>query len=203
MPTARIEAFSDGVFAIVATVLVLELRVPVLTAPESSSALWPRLLAMSPLFLSYALSFGIICIWWVSHHHFFALLTRSTRTLLWLNCIFLFWLAFIPFPTALLGTYPRNTLAVMTYGAVMTLAGVSFSAMRYYAFFVQPLVDPGIERNLLTSAMRKSVSNPLLHLVAVLLALVERRLAIALYVLIPLAFIRTSLLEDRTFRRGE
>src|SRR5881296_2621984 len=126
MSTARLEAFSDGIFAIVVTLLVLEIHVPVVIGPDVSAALRGGLFRMAPLFLSYALSFGIICIWWVAHHHFFALLTRSSRSLLWLNSVFLFWLAFIPFPTALLGNYPTETIAVMCYGGAMTLAGVSF-----------------------------------------------------------------------------
>jgi uncharacterized membrane protein len=202
MPTSRIEAFSDGVFAIVVTLLVLELRVPAQSSLGASGTLWHALTRMSPIFLSYGLSFGITCIWWVAHHHFFALLKRSSRTLLWLNSLFLFWLASIPFPTALLGNYPNDTTAVMCYGAVMTLAGLTFSTMRYYACFVGKLVDPGMDPRLLRSAMRKSISNPILHSLAVLLALVDRRLALALYVLIPLLFFMPSRLEKATFSRS-
>jgi TMEM175 potassium channel family protein len=82
------------------------------------------------------LSFGIVCIWWVAHHHFFILLDKSDRGLLWLNCLFLFWLVAVPFPTALLGDYPLQRVSVICYGAVMTMAGVSFSSMRFYAFYV-------------------------------------------------------------------
>jgi TMEM175 potassium channel family protein len=199
MTTTRLEAFSDGVFAIVVTLLVLEIHVPTLVGPNVSASLRRDLIAMSPLFLSYALSFGIVCIWWVAHHHFFAILKRSSRPLLWLNSLFLFWLAFIPFPTALLGNYPRETIAVMCYGGAMALAGVSFSAMRYYAFFVGNLVDPQIDRGLLRRAMLKSVSNPLLHSAAVLFALIDTRIALTLYVVIPLLFVRSSRLEKSMF----
>src|SRR5437660_704092 len=88
MPTGRIEAFSDGVFAIVVTLLVLEIHVPQLPASEVGQ-LSARLLAMAPKFFIYALSFAIICIWWVAHHHFFYLLNKSDRGLLWFNCLFL------------------------------------------------------------------------------------------------------------------
>jgi uncharacterized membrane protein len=202
MSTARIEAFSDGVFAIVVTLLVLDIRLPPVAGPDVSASLRRSMLAMSPLFLSYALSFGLVCIWWVAHHHFFALLTRSSRTLLWLNCLFLFWLAFLPFPTALLGNYPSQTTAVMCYGGVMTLAGASFSTMRYYAFFVAELIDSRIDRRLLKKATLKSVLNPVLHLAAMLLAFVDTRIAITLYVLIPLTFVRPSRLEKGTFSRS-
>jgi uncharacterized membrane protein len=202
MPKTRLEAFSDGIFAIVVTLLVLEVHVPMLVGPNVSASLRRDLIGMAPLFLSYALSFGIICIWWVAHHHFFALLTRSSRSLLWLNSLFLFWLAFIPFPTALLGNYPRETIAVMCYGGAMALAGASFSAMRYYAFFVGNLVDPKIDGRLLKGSMLKSISNPLFHSAAVLLALIDTRIALALYVAIPLLFIRQSRLEKSTFDRS-
>jgi len=196
MSTRRIEAFSDGVFAIVMTLLVLEIHVPRLETVGASDALTKTLIALGPKFLSYGLSFGIVCIWWVAHHHLFVLLRKSDRGLLWFNSIFLLWLAFVPFPTALLGDYPGQRVAVVVYGTVMALAGVSFSWMRFYAFFVGKLVYADIDKRLLRNAMLKSVMNPFLHLFALLLAFVSIRLAIVLYVLIPLLFIVPSKLEQ-------
>ena len=108
MPTSRIEAFSDGVFAIIITLLVLEIHVPQVQDKNISAALEHSLLAMTPKFLSYILSFVLVCIWWVAHHHLFHILKRSDRGLLWLNSLFLLWLAFIPFPTALMGDSGRT-----------------------------------------------------------------------------------------------
>ncbi len=194
MSTGRIEAFSDGVFAIVTTLLVLEIHVP---HPDTASAtaLTQSLIALAPKFLSYALSFGIVCIWWVAHHHLFGLLRKSDRGLLWFNSFFLLWLAFVPFPTALLGDYPGQRVAVVVYGTVMALTGISFSWMRFYAFFLGKLVYPDIDRRLLRRAMLKSAMNPVLHLLAVLLAFVNTRLAIFLYVVIPVLFVIPSKLE--------
>jgi uncharacterized membrane protein len=182
MSTSRIEAFSDGVFAIVITLLVLEIHVPSVQGKDISAALAHNLLALTPKFLTYILSFVLVCIWWVAHHHLFHVLRRSDRGLLWLNSLFLLWLAFIPFPTALMGDFPGERIAVMGYGTVSTLAGISFTCMRYYAFYPAKLVDERIDRRLLNSAMLKSVLNPVLHSIAVMLALVDTRLAIALYV---------------------
>jgi uncharacterized membrane protein len=179
MPTSRIEAFSDGVFAIIITLLVLEIHVPQVQDRDISAALEHSLLAMTPKFLSYILSFVIVCIWWVAHHHLFHILKRSDRGLLWLNSLFLLWLAFIPFPTAL-GDFPGARLAVMCYGTVTTLAGVSFCLMRYYAFYVGRLVDETIDGRLLKLATIRSAINPVLHTIAVLLAFVDTRLSIAL-----------------------
>jgi uncharacterized membrane protein len=195
MPTSRIEAFSDGVFAIIVTLLVLEIHVPQVQDKDISAALGRSLLIMAPKFLSYILSFAIVCIWWVAHHHLFHILKRSDRGLLWLNSLFLLWLAFIPFPTALMGDFPGERVSVMCYGTVTTLAGVSFCLMRYYAFYVAKLVDQRIDRHLLKLAMLRSVLNPFLHSIAVLLAFVDTRFSIALYIILPLMFFVPSKLE--------
>jgi uncharacterized membrane protein len=200
MPTFRIEALSDGVFAIIITLLVLEIHVPQVQGGDVSSELERSLLAMAPKFLSYILSFVIVCIWWVAHHHLFHILKRSDRGLLWLNSLFLLWLAFIPFPAALMGDFPRVRLAVMLYGAVTTLAGISFCLLRYYACYVAKLVDQRIERQLLKMAMIRSVINPVLHAIAVFLAFVDTRLSIVLYILLPLVFFVPSRLERSVYR---
>jgi uncharacterized membrane protein len=144
---------------------------------DISAALAHSLLVMAPKFLTYILSFVLVCVWWVAHHHLFHVLKRSDRGLLWLNSLFLLWLAFIPFPTALMGDFPGERIAVMGYGTVSTLAGVSFTLMRYYAFYLAKLVDESIDRRLLDSAMLKSALNPVLHSFAVLLAFVDTRLS--------------------------
>jgi uncharacterized membrane protein len=200
MPTTRIQAFSDGVFSIVITLLVLEIRVPQVSGGDISQLLGQRLVTMTPKFLSYALSFAIIGIWWVAHHHFFDILKKSDRGLLWFNNLFLFWLVFIPFPTAMLGDYPRERIAVMAYGAVMMFAGISFSWMRYYAFFIGKLAYPDIDHGLLRRAMLKSVSNPILHFLAIFLAFVNPGFSIALYIGIPLLFFVPSKLERQIFK---
>jgi uncharacterized membrane protein len=152
MSTGRIEASSDGVFAIVITLLVLEIHVPQVSTPAISAALTEALIAMWPKFLAYMLSFAIVCIWWVAHHHLFDCIARSDRGLLWFNSLYLLWLAFISFPTALMGDYPTQPVAVMFYGIVMALAGASFSWMRYYVFFVGRLRREGIDRLLIKRA---------------------------------------------------
>jgi uncharacterized membrane protein len=203
MPTSRIEAFSDGVFAIIITLLVLEIHVPQVQGQNISAALERSLLAMAPKFLSYILSFVFVCIWWVAHHHLFHILKRSDRGLLWLNSLFLLWLAFIPFPTALMGDFPGARLAVMGYGTIATLAGVSFCLMRYYAFYVGKLVDERIDRHLLKLAMIRSIINRVLHSIGVLLAFADTRLSITLYIVLPLMFFVPSKLERHTYSGRE
>jgi uncharacterized membrane protein len=205
MPTARVENFSDAVFAIVVTLLVLEIHVPQfpdLHGEVLSAALRSSVLALTPKFLSYVLSFFIVCVWWVAHHHLFHLLRKSDRGLLWLNNMFLMWLVFIPFPTALLGDYPHERIAIMAYGSVNMMAGVFFSSMRYYAFYVGGLTVEGLDPGALRRAMIKSILNPVLLGVAVAMALLDPAISIALYVILPLLnFIPTRL--DRTAIKGK
>jgi len=203
LPTGRIEALSDGVFAVAITLLVLEIHVPVLDMPpgaDLSHALGQELLALTPKFLSYVLSFALICIWWVGHHNFFHTLQKADRGLVWLNSLFLLWLAFIPFPTALMGSYPHQRIAIMAYGIVNMLAGISFTTMRYYAFYVAGLGNEALDAGLVRRAMIKSIMNPVLLGIAVLLALVDIRITLAFYVIIPLLFVIPSRL-DRTAKR--
>ncbi|NJL56438.1 DUF1211 domain-containing protein [bacterium] len=116
---SRLEALSDGVFAIVITLLVLELRVPELSSRLANDQLLTALVALLPKLLGYITSFLMIAIYWVAHHNVFHLLQRCDRICLWLNLLFLMCLAFIPFPTALLGEYPQTQVAISVYGGVL------------------------------------------------------------------------------------
>src|ERR1051325_4668082 len=99
----RIEAFSDGVFAIIVTLLVLDLKVPVLNNPADGGELWQRLIAQLPRFLSWLISFIIVCKFWLNHHHVLGLARFANYSMVWLNSLFLMFQSFIPFPTAMMG----------------------------------------------------------------------------------------------------
>src|SRR5499426_4101579 len=117
----RIEAFSDGVFAIVVTLLVLELKLPVLKDHGSVSELAHQLVELLPKFLSWLISFIIVCKFWLNHHHVLALARHANYAMVWLNSIFLMGQSFIPFPTALAGEYVNNRLAVSFFGCVFAV----------------------------------------------------------------------------------
>jgi len=100
--TSRLETFSDGVFAIVITLLVLEIHVPLIAHAHVDVELLPSLLAMWPKYLSFATSFVIVGIFWIAHHQLFNLIHRVDRGFLWVNLVFLMCVSFVPFPTAVL-----------------------------------------------------------------------------------------------------
>jgi uncharacterized membrane protein len=119
MSTARVEAFSDGVIAIIVTIMVLELKVP-----DDSSA--RALVKVLPLFLVYALSFLTVAIMWVNHHHFLKAARRPEAALLWSNNNLLFWMSMIPFATRYLGQNSSSYLPVGLYAALLALTSASF-----------------------------------------------------------------------------
>src|SRR5260370_2523593 len=142
MPKSRTEAFSDGVFALAITLLIIEVRVP-----DSKSGELARDLANQwPSYAAYLVSFVIIGIIWVNHHDIFERITTVDRPLLFLNLLLLLTVAFLPFPTALLGQYIRQGdnahIAAAVYGANMTLIGLAFIAVWTYLARVPSLLAP-------------------------------------------------------------
>ena len=122
MSKGRMEAFSDGVLAIVITIMVLELAVP--HEPELDA-----LLALVPVFLSYILSFVYVGIYWNNHHHLLYAVGHTNGSVLWANLHLLFWLSLVPFATAWMGENNFAALPVAVYGFVLLMAGFAYSIL--------------------------------------------------------------------------
>lgn len=142
LPLSRIEAFSDGVFAIIVTLLVLELKVPDLYHSASAAELASRLVDLLPKLLSWLISFVIVCKFWLNHHHVLGLARHADYAMVWLNAIFLMFQSFIPFPTALLGEYADNPLAVSLFGMVMAFNTLLFMLLHRYV--LRNLLKPAL-----------------------------------------------------------
>jgi uncharacterized membrane protein len=123
MTTNRLEAFSDGVIAIIITIMVLELRAP---AQPTLAAV----LKVAPVFLSYALSFLVAAIMWVNHHHLIHVVHTVTARLLWSNLYLLFWMSLVPFVTDFMGKNYREPMAVALYGLDLCLCASGFYLLR-------------------------------------------------------------------------
>ena len=122
MDKGRLEAFSDGVIAIIITIMVLELRIP----PGAHAADLRSLLALCPVFISYILSFIYIGIYWNNHHHTMQAVTSVNGTILWANIHLLFWLSLIPFVTGWMGENHFAQWPVTCYGFVLLMNGVAY-----------------------------------------------------------------------------
>lgn len=119
MEKSRLESFTDAVIAIIMTILVLELKIP---SNNEISALW----AMKEHFLVYALSFFLLAIYWVNHHHLMNMVTKVNGRILWTNIIMLFWMSLIPFVTAWVGTYTTSLVPSLSYGIIFLLTNISY-----------------------------------------------------------------------------
>jgi len=123
MSTNRLEAFSDGVIAVIITIMVLELKVPRDTTLTS-------LVSLAPQFLAYLFSFLVVAIMWVNHHHLLHVARRADAPLLWSNNNLLFWMSLVPFVTAYMGNNYRDPRAVGLYGLVLFLCSLAFTFLR-------------------------------------------------------------------------
>jgi len=187
------EAFSDGVMAIVVTLLVFHLAVPKLHDPTSSE-LWHELGVLTPKFISFAVSFFTVAIFWVNHHHFMHRVTHTDWKLLWLNNLLLFWLTTVPFTTAFIGDYPREPVAVGVYAFSLGMAGLSFTLMGRYVFFGGLLADPSVAVEERLRERRRSWIGTGLYLAAAGLAFLWVYAALAIIIVIPFAYVIPNLL---------
>ncbi len=183
----RIEAFSDGVFAIVVTLLVLELKVPSLRDLQSATELAHHLLELLPKFLSWLISFIIVCKFWLNHTHVLGLARHATYGMVWLNSIFLMFQSFIPFPTAMMGDYADNPLAVSLFGLVMAVNTLLFIAL--HAYIVANLMKPEMANTQDPHVIRNSFVGVASYSIGAIAAWRSVYAAFLVYLLTPLFFL--------------
>jgi uncharacterized membrane protein len=174
MSKTRLEAFSDGVIAIIITIMVLELKVP---HGEDSAALLPLL----PVLASYALSFVFVGIYWNNHHHLFHAVREVNGTVLWANLHLLFWLSLVPFGTGWMGENHFAPHPVALYGVILLMAGVA------YFILTRALIRHHGRDSTLASAIGndfKGKASVVVYAVAIPLAFVNQWIAYGLYVFI-------------------
>jgi uncharacterized membrane protein len=170
--TARIEAFSDGVLAIVITLLALELRVPQPGGDEDSNLI-RALLAEWPTYLAFLASFFYILVIWINHHRLFTAIRRSDNNLMLLNGLLLLGVTVIPFGTELIATYlqhPEQNVAAMIYSAIFLVNSIFFNGLWHYASYKNRLFDSETEPELVRFITRQYAFGPILYTVALVLA---------------------------------
>ena len=167
--TGRLEAFSDGVFAIAITLLILEIKVPHPDQAASAGELLGSLGAQWPAFLAYVTSFATILIMWINHHRIFRCVRRIDHSLLILNGLLLLCITFVPFPTALLTEYlerPAQALAAAVYSGTFVVTAVIFNLLWRHVARSPRLLDPGVNRQFVRWNSRGYTVGPPVYLVA-------------------------------------
>jgi uncharacterized membrane protein len=193
MSTSRMEAFSDGVLAIVITVMVLELPVP-------HGTTWAALHDALPVLLSYVLSFVYVGIYWSNHHHMLQATDRVTGLILWANLHLLFWLSLVPFTTAWMGENHFAETPAAAYGLVLLAA-----ALAYFGLEQAIIRDQGRDARLARAMGRdwKGKLSPLAYVTAVGLSFLDQWLAVAIYVGMALLWLVPDRRVERTLTGTE
>jgi uncharacterized membrane protein len=179
MTTGRLEAFSDGVFAVIITIMVLELKVP-------HGADWEALRPLTPVFLAYVLSFVFLGIYWNNHHHMLHLTERVTGGIMWANLHLLFWLSLTPFVTGWMGENHFAALPTAVYGAVLLCSAIAWTILQTTIIRHE---GPGSN---LAAAVQHDVKGKLsmvLYAAAIPLAFVHELIADAIYVSVALMWL--------------
>lgn len=189
LTTQRLEAFSDSVFAIVITLLFLDLRAPEIAQESNWQDLLAEIYKLSPKFLSIIVSFTFVAIFWVAHHQFFHTLKQTTRGLLWLNLIFLFLVCFVPFPAATMTEFPNNKTAVIFFGLAVLLTSLLLVALRWYAWIKHKEISDVTRETEVYKALRRSYLIVMFYVIGIIVSFFSPVAAIVIYLLTPLALI--------------
>ena len=195
--TGRLETFSDGVFAIAATLLILDVRLP-----ENGGSLTHELLRLWPSYGAYVISFVTIGIMWINHHAVFEQIDRINRTFLVINIFFLMVIAFIPFPTHVLAASLRGSdaqAAAFFYGLTNVAMAAAYACLWFYAARGRRLIAPYADPRMVSGISRAFLPGIPLYTVATLSALLSAWLAVALYAALALFYI----LESSLFARSD
>ena len=183
---ARVEALTDGIFAVAMTLLILDVKVPI---GAHATGLAHELLALWPKCLSYLISFVMLGVYWVGHHAQFHLIRHTNRILLWINILFMMTISFVPFSTALLSTYPHERLAILVYGGNLILIGLILYGHWSYATRGRRLVDRELDARVIRFAGRRVLIGPALFALAIAASFFTTALSLVMFLCAPLVYL--------------
>jgi uncharacterized membrane protein len=182
----RIEGFSDGVFAIAITILVLELRVPDHLPDAGLAGMLPE---MIPKFAVHFISFLVLGAYWVGHHNMLMHIRRHDRIFLWLNLLFLMFIGIMPFSAGLVVSHSSDQLALVVYGVNLIAAGLAADGLWWYASSGRRLVSADMDADLVTFAHRRALAAPALYLVAMGVSFLSQAVGMVCFLIVPLLYV--------------
>lgn len=193
MQKGRLEAFSDGVLAIIITIMVLEIKVP---HGQDFASLLPLL----PVFLSYVLSFIYLAIYWNNHHHMMHTVTKVNGSILWANMHLLFWLSLVPFVTGWMGENHFSAQPVALYGFIMLMAAISYFILQ------RSIIKSQGANSMLAHAVGKDYKgklSPVLYILGIAFSWVNNWFSGAMFVLVALIWLIPDKRIERTFQHNQ
>lgn len=182
MKANRLEQLSDGIFAIVMTILVFEIKAPILNNPTSSMELWLSMQAIIPTFLSYLLSFALLFTYWRAHHFFVSVYAKNIDNALtnW-NALFFLFVALIPFSTSLLGKYSENQLSIVIFGLHTMIIGWCLFSIRGYVFKSEHIKNIEVTKEEIHRGTIRIFVPIFFAFLAILLSFVDKKWSLGLF----------------------
>ena len=184
----RIEALTDGIFAIAMTLMVFDIKVPAVTQMNQLN-LRHELIQLWPRFLAYVINFVMLGVYWVGHHNQYHYIRRTDRPFLWINIFFLMGVSLIPFSTGLLGQFPEDRTALGVYGLNLIMVGGFLYAHWSYATREHRLVQRQISSEVVRQAKYRIMIGPVASILAICASFVSTRLSLAIFAFIPLLYL--------------
>lgn len=180
----RLDQLSDGIFAIVMTLLVFEIRLPELSMNPSSAELWLELKRLLPSLLSYILSFSLLFTYWRAHHFFISVYAKNVDLMLTnINAIFFMLISLVPFSATLLSRYSTSEVAVWFFGGHIILIGLVLYWMRYYVFYSEHIKNPAITHHEVLGSTIRTLAPVFFALLAIALAFYDVKFSLAFFTL--------------------
>jgi len=180
----RLESFSDGVIAIVITLMILEIKIPTVAKEATATEIWNAWFNILPSIIVYILSFVMLGVLWVNHHQFFSQLKHIDRKLLWYNLHLLFWMCIVPIPTAFLGPHFTMPEATALYGFTMFMNAVAFALMREYVHANAHLFIENISTQMMRKMRYKLLGTVGLYFVSIFAGYISTYISLGIFVLI-------------------
>lgn len=182
--TARIEAFSDGVFAIVITLLAFQFKVPKFTYGTNLHTNFIELLKILPNLVGFIFSFFFVAVFWVNHHQLYHSIKEANRKLLWYNIHLLFWITMLPFPIAMIGDHPEVAISAMSLGIVLLMSSFAAFLVRRYSYTTAKLVNEVLTEDSIQYGLKNNIIAIILNLVAIFAAIFSVYIAYVIYFII-------------------
>ena len=183
MKQSRLDQLADGIFAIVMTILVLELRLPALASPISNADLWLAIKQILPSFFSYILSFSLLFTYWRAHHFFVSVYAKNIDVKLTnINALFFMLVSLVPFSASLLGRHPDNQLSIIIFGVNTILIGLCLYWMRSYVLRSKTIKNPEVSQKEINHGTIRTMVPVFSALLAIILSLVSTRISLLLFI---------------------
>lgn len=180
----RLDQLADGIFAIVMTILVFDIKVPVIWGPIDNMGLWVQIKHLSPLLLSYLLSFSLLFTYWRAHHFFVSVYAKNIdSTLTNINALFFMLISLIPFSASILGQYSKNELSIVIFGIHTILIGLTLYWMRRYVLYSEHIKNPEITKREIRGSTIRILVPVFFALIAIPLCFWSIKTSLALFTL--------------------